>query len=175
LNRRHATKDEKAERAEHESAMTPRTLLKIAAPASLKRHVAAKATWKRIVSLYFEVEGQIVTAFDQDLLVKYCLLEEECVWLEGIRRDVEAEYRICKANAKRAGRGADLKIYFSAVEQMNALLARLQGMDARLDGKRKLVHALAQSLYLTPRSRAGVAPTEKEEEKPMSETEKALG
>jgi phage terminase small subunit len=37
-------------------------------------------------------------------------------------------------------------------------------MDARLDGKRKLLHTLSQSLYLTPRSRAGVAPEQKEPE-----------
>jgi hypothetical protein len=47
-------------------------------------------------------------------------------------------------------------------------------MDARLDGKRKLLHSIAQSLYLTPRSRAGVAPPEKEPEKPKSEMDELL-
>lgn len=64
--------------------------------------------------------------------------------------------------------------YVNALTQANALLQRFQGMDARMDGKRKLVFALAQSLYLTPRSRAGVAPTEKEPEEPKSEMEKML-
>jgi hypothetical protein len=61
-----------------------------------------------------------------------------------------------------------LKDYFNALAQANALLQRFQGMDARLDGKRKMVFALAQSMYLTPRSRAGVAPPEKPPEKPKS-------
>ena len=38
-------------------------------------------------------------------------------------------------------------------------------LDARLDGKGKYLHSLEQSLYLTPRSRAGVAPVQKEKEK----------
>jgi hypothetical protein len=67
-----------------------------------------------------------------------------------------------------------LKDYFNALAQANALLQRFQGMDARLDGKRKLIYALAQSLYLTPRSRAGVAPTEKEPDEPGGEIEKYI-
>ena len=61
------------------------------------------------------------------------------------------------------------KNYLRLLEQYGALLARLQGIDARLDGKRKLIHLLAQSLYLTPRSRAGVVPPQKEEEEPSND------
>ena len=61
-----------------------------------------------------------------------------------------------------------------ALMQANALIQRFQGMDARLDGKRKLIFSLAQSLYLTPRSRAGVAPEEKDGEEPQSDMDKLL-
>ena len=55
------------------------------------------------------------------------------------------------------------------MEQYNALVARLIGIDARLDGKRKLEHTLAQSLYLTPRARAGVAPADRKPPEPANE------
>jgi hypothetical protein len=69
---------------------------------------------------------------------------------------------------------AHIKDYLGALFQANALLQRYQGMDARLDGKRKLVFTLAQAMYLTPRSRAGVAPKQKEEEQPKNEMEELL-
>jgi phage terminase small subunit len=48
-------------------------------------------------------------------------------------------------------------------------------LDARADQKRKALLQLRQSLYLTPRSRAGVAPTKKEEEEPLDPMDQLLG
>ena len=56
----------------------------------------------------------------------------------------------------------------------NELYTKWQGADARLDGKRKLLHDLEKSLYLTPRSRAGVEPPTKEPDVPKSEMEGLL-
>jgi phage terminase small subunit len=117
--------------------------------------------------LYGETEGTIVTAFDSDLLAKYCLLEQECDVMQTLRDAVLKNYdSISGQIAKMRPRGEDMKEFNKLMEQANALLARYQGLDARLDGKRKLLHALAQSLYLTPRSRAGVAPAEKGPKEP---------
>ncbi len=175
LNRRHSTKAEKAERESAELAMTPTTKLSESPPAILARHKKAMQTWKRLVGLYFEAEGEIVTAFDEDALAKYCLLEEECLVLEDLRDGVLGDYEgIHKQLARMKPKGEEMKIYYSLLEQVNALLARYQGLDARLDGKRKHVHTLAQSLYLTPRSRAGVAPTEKAKPEAPDETESVL-
>jgi hypothetical protein len=48
---------------------------------------------------------------------------------------------------------------------------KIQGMDARLDGKRKMIMT-SQSLYLTPRSRGGAFRRAPEE--PKSEMDKML-
>lgn len=155
--------------------MTPKTELTLNPPAALNGHKTAADVWKRLVGLYLETEGTIITAFDADLLVKYCLAEEELLELFTLRASIKKlwEQHVKMLSAMKP-KGDQLKDYFNALAQANALLQRFQGMDARLDGKRKLVFALAQSLYLTPRSRAGVAPPEKEPEEPKSEMENLL-
>lgn len=167
LSNRHSTKAEISARTESETAMMPVTELTVLPPPELRGHKHAAAAWKRLIKLYAETEGKIVTAFDADLLAKYCLLEEECLTLEEIRDDQLSELEAVKKNLSKLGKmksAEDIKMYLAMLEQKNALLARYQGLDARLDGKRKLLHALAQSLYLTPRSRAGVDPKRKSEE-----------
>lgn len=168
LSKRHSTKEEIEQREAAEEAMTPITQLPTDPPPLLQKHKIARETWTRLVGLYFEVKGTLITAFDADLLAKYCILEEECLWLEGKRAEVDRNaMNLNKRLAKiKDPKGEQLKTYYQLLEQYNALNARVQGLDARLDGKRKLVHSLAQSLYLTPRSRAGVAPTGKAKEEP---------
>ena len=172
---RHDTAADLADRERAESALTPRTQLLVRPPANLKGHITARKHWTRLIGLYGEVDGVIATAFDQDLLIKYCLILEECDWLANIRRDIEKTYRAANMKLTKAKpHPDDLDVYYKALGQVNALLARLQGFDARLDGKRKLALALEQSLYLTPRSRAGVAPPEKEKEPEPTGMEKLL-
>lgn len=167
LSNRHSTKAELAARTDAEAALTPLTELTVVPPHELRGHKHAAATWKRIIKLYAEVEGTIITAFDGDLLAKYCLLEEECLTLEEIRDELLTEHDAAKKQLSKMSKKAEnIKEYIALLEQKNALIARYQGLDARLDGKRKLLHALAQSLYLTPRSRAGVDPKRKGEETP---------
>lgn len=162
LNKSHQTEDEKADRESSEAAMMPTTQLDRHPPALLQKHKPAIATWQRLIGLYTEIEGTIITAFDADLLAKYCLLEEECTWLATKRAEVDANaIKINKALAKTSITQLGAENYIALLQQYTALTARFQGLDARLDGKRKLLHALAQSLYLTPRSRAGVSPTQK--------------
>jgi hypothetical protein len=168
---RNDTKADKRNRAAAESAFTPKTELSMKPPKVLNGHKVAKETWERVVGLYNEIEGKIATGFDADVLVKYCLLEEEVVGMarlrDGVLKDYEAQRRVAN-KIKDVGERSKL------FEIVNALLARYQGMDARLDGKRKLLHSLAQSLYLTPRSRAGVEPPTKDDPTPKSEMEGLL-
>lgn len=169
ISTRHDTTDDRAERDARESAVRPKTQLTLAVPASLRGHTAAGATWKRIVGLYKEIDGEIATSFDHDLLVKYCLLEEEVVELAKLRQTVKDDWESNQKAAKKIKPNPDtLKDWVAMWNVVNALFQRFQGMDARLDGKRKLLLALSQSLYLTPRSRAGVAPPMKEGEKPKT-------
>jgi hypothetical protein len=175
LNTRDETKASRAARSAAESAMRPRTELTRKPPDMLAKHKVAADTWKRVVGLYMEVEGKIATSFDADLLVKYCLLEEEVIELAEMRQTIKKEWAEQLKAAKRFKPDAkQIKDYVNMWNVVNALFQRFQGMDARLDGKRKLLHALSMSLYLTPRSRAGVEPPMKEPEAPQSEMEKVL-
>lgn len=171
LSNRHDTKADRQARAASEAALTPKTELPIKPPAVLNGHKVAKATWGRVVGLYNEIEGKIATSFDADVLVKYCLLEEEVLDMAKMRDDIKKDWAAQRKTAKLL---KDPSEKAKAYEITNALAARYQGMDARLDGKRKLLHALAQSLYLTPRSRAGVEPPTKEPDEPKSEMEGLL-
>lgn len=166
LIRRHSTKEELEERESAELSLVPTTQISAKPPALLQKHKVARETWTRLVGLYFETEHTLITAFDQDALVKYCLLEEECVWLESMRtavykQAVSLQTKLGKMKITATTEAEKIKLYYSLLEQYNALIARVQGLDARLDGKRKLSHSLSQSMYLTPRSRAGVNPTAK--------------
>jgi hypothetical protein len=173
---RHDVAADLADRVRAETALTPQTKLPVRPPASMRGHEPARKHWTRLIGLYAEVDGVIATAFDQDLLIKYCLILEECDWLSGIRKQIEKAYTTAnKLLTKLKPDPENMEKYYLALSQVNALLTRLQGFDARLDGKRKLALALEQSLYLTPRSRAGVAPPEKEQEPEKTEMEKALG
>jgi phage terminase small subunit len=170
LTTRHDTKGDRSARTDGEAAMTPKTTLTLKPPTALTGHEHASAVWRRLVGLYFETQGTIITAFDADLLVKYCLAEEELEELYKLRGEIKKLWNThVKKVLKIKPDPKQLNPYFNALAQANALLQRFQGMDARLDGKRKMVVAMAQSLYLTPRSRAGVAPEEKPPEKPKSE------
>jgi hypothetical protein len=170
LSTRNDTKADKDRRQRAEQSFTPKTVLSKTPPSALQGHAQARGVWSRLVGLYFETEGTIVTAFDADLLIKYCLAEEELIELLKLRAEIKKLWDThSKWLAKLKPAPDLLKDYFNALAQAAALLQRFQGMDARLDNKRKLIVAMAQSLYLTPRSRAGVAPPEKPPEKPKSE------
>jgi len=169
LNKRHDTKADKAKRESAEAAMKPKTKLPKKPPAALTGHKTASAEWTRLVSLYYETKGEIITAFDEGVLIKYCLAEEELIQLAELRAVIFKTWNIhLKWLNQFKPKGDQIKDYLGALAQANALLQRFQGMDARMDGKRKMIITMAQSLYLTPRSRAGVAPTEKEPEQPKS-------
>jgi hypothetical protein len=172
----HDTLAEKAQRADVEQMLTPKTELTAALPPVLRKgHEVAAQTWKRVVSLFLELDRKIVTAFDYDLLIKYCLLEEEARELALMRKQLRSDWETQSKAAKKISLTDDnLKSWVQMWTVINALFARFQGLDARLDGKRKLLHAIAQSLYLTPRSRAGVPPEGKPPEPLPDEMDQIL-
>lgn len=176
LNTRNDTKSDRAARNAAESAMKPKTPLSLDVPSGLNGHKIASATWKRIVGLYLETDGDIATSFDVDLLVKYCLLEEEVVQLAKMRESMRDDWQTNQKTAKKIKPKSDtLKTWVQMWDVVNGMFQRFQGMDARLDGKRKLLLSVSQSLYLTPRSRAGVAPPEKEKPPEKKGMEAILG
>lgn len=133
-NDRHRTRKEN--RAAEEEARNPNAALPIAPPKALDGYRLGQETWRRLIRLYRSTKGTILTAFDRDVLVEYCRGCQELAELRMLRK----------------------KLF--QMHDLETLLA----VDARLDRKATRLDSLRQALYLTPRSRAGVTPTEKEDE-----------
>jgi hypothetical protein len=172
---RNDTKGEREIRMKGESAMSPKTKLTTKPPARLKGHKIASELWKRLLSLYAVVDGEIVNAFDEDILVSYCLLIEEEKEFDGIfirvTKHIDFLQRMMvRLKKNRSLSAKDIKKFQRLIDRARDSLIQL---DARRDSKRKLSILLAQALYLTPRSRWGVAPPEKVNE-PETEMDKLL-
>lgn len=179
LNVRHDTLAARDARTAAESAMRPVTDLSSHVPPELfgEEHEVAKRTWRRVVGLFAETDGELVTAFDRDSLIEYCLLVEEIAEMMDMRRIMRADWeeQRKKTVAFQIGEDGDAGELIKLWEITNALYQKFQGLDARLDGKRKHLHTKQQSLYLTPRSRAGVAPPTKEQQLELSAMDELLG
>lgn len=151
-----------------EEAMNPGFPMPSDIPVRLKGKKIAETTWKKMTALYESTSGKLVTAFDENLLVTLCLLEEELEWVNNLRGKVQNNIdRIEKVLSKKPDQKKEKDVfrsYQALVREYHYLISRMQGFDARIDGKRKLIHSISQSLYLTPRSRAGVVPKPKRPE-----------
>jgi phage terminase small subunit len=130
-----------AQREEAEASLKLDKKLSVKPPAELEGYLIAQSCWKYLIRLYSKLEGIIITPFDKDILIEYCLGMEYVNELRTLRR----------------------------VALKNKNYELYMGIDTRLDRKGARLDTLRAQLYLTPRSRAGVAPVEKEkeEEDPM--------
>lgn len=178
LSKKNLTKEERAAKVAADESFTPLEKLSISPPSVLKKHPLASAMWKKIMKHYQSISGELVTAFDENILIRYVLTLEEVEWLKGIRTSVETEYKAIEKNIAK-NRNVKLtddtyKAYVKALESYHAILARLISIDARVDSKNKFVQTMEISLYLNPRSRAGVAPEAAEPTEPEDEMSKFL-
>lgn len=180
LNKRKDSKNERATRAAFESMVTPKTGLTITPPVELKSKKFASAEWIRVIGLQNETQAAqdgspIITAFDARALLTYCKMveEENTLELKLAKLDKAQEDYYKKAVKVKATKD-NFKEWVSMWTQFNGLTNNFKGMSARLDAHRSNMHELAKSMYLTPSSRAGVAPQTKEPEPPKSEMELAL-
>jgi len=168
LNVRHDTLDDRDARDAGESAFVPSTELTVRVPVSLYGHEYAKKVWRRLIEIYQDLDAKIVSKLDEDMLVDYCLVMEELIGLDRLR---DLSMVVLEKLRARADEIADPDSLYKIIKETNTLLREIKSVDARSDRKRTLLHKLRQSLYLTPRSRAGVNPEAKapEDDDPMSE------
>ena len=171
---RHDTNADKAERGARESALRPKTALPSAPPTRLAGHEVARSAWRRLLKVYGELDAPIVTRLDLDMLTDYCLLLEQTGELDTMRRvaytiwlELSAAHgqAVAKAESDKA-----LELALAVVGAFDAVVK----LDGRVDRKRALMHQWRQSLYLTPRTRAGVAPEPKKEPEPEDDLERML-
>lgn len=171
---RHETADEIAARAAHEAALRPRRALPKNAPAALHGHEVAQETWRQLMRLYNEIEGDIVTRLDMHLLIDYCMLAEQVSEIDAMRRGAQESWK--QFEKKRVEllneqRGDDA---LRMADKAAGMFENIIKLDGRADRKRDLMFKMRQSLYLTPRARAGVAPTAKPAEEPVDPLEQLL-
>lgn len=171
---RHETKAEKLVREKRESALSSSRNLPAEAPSRLNEHPIAAAAWRRLMREYASIEGEIVTRLDMDILIDYCILIEQISELDLMRKVAYTLWLdFSKKHKDLKNQGEIDEAIAMAVNVVGAFDAIVK-LDARADQKRKSLLQLRQSLYLTPRSRAGVAPKGKEEETPPDDLEQLL-
>jgi len=153
------TKEESEARAAGEKAMQPTGDVFARVPAALKSHAVATTAWKRLAENHYALpeENRWLCLLDLDMLVDYCLLFEQVVEMDAVRAAV-----VKKLTAKKKPKSLD----------DIGVLEDLVKLDARVDRKRALLMQLRQSLYMTPRARAGVVPDANESgNKPLTKEE----
>ena len=173
LHTRHATKPEIEKRAAQEKALTGDTKLP-AMPARLKDHPVAQATWRRIKREYDKVEAVVVTRLDMDQLIEYCMLEEQKVEIDLMRRAAYDSMRVLANQLELLRKKGDLEGAAKVASRVIDATNEVVQLDSRADRKRDLLMKFRQSLYLTPKARAGAAPKTKVEEPPVDPFEQLL-
>lgn len=165
LIERHETAAESTQREVRDMAVRPGRKLTINPPAQLKGHKIAQKAWRRLMRLYGELEAEIVTRMDIDMLVDYCMLIEQVQELDEMRRSAVTVWETLERMLDEFD-GDEKDRYQLAINVGNALNDVVK-FDGRADRKRDLLFKLRQSLYITPRARAGSIPSQKKPEEPL--------
>ena len=174
LRNRAETKAAKAARIANEAALEPERGLSVQAPARLRDHPVAQATWRRMMRTYGELQATVVTRMDMDLLVDYCIITEQVTELDELRKASFAAWK--KLDGKWSTIEADLsgKDLLTAIAQLQSAFTDVIKLDGRVDRKRALLLQLRQSLYLTPRARSAAVPAKKQKPEEPDDLEKLL-
>jgi phage terminase small subunit len=174
LKTRHDTAADKKAGESREESLRPGRDLPVAAPARLKDHEIASGVWRRIMRMYRGLEAEVVTGMDLDLLIDYCLVTEQVQQLDVMRATAyQAWEKLNEGWEKILIEGDEDKIA-NATIRLEVAQTEVMKFDARVDQKRKFLFQLRQSMYLTPRARAGAAPAKKEKEEAPDELEQLL-
>jgi phage terminase small subunit len=168
------TKADKQARADKETKLRPRHKLAMQAPARIKDIPTAAAMWRKMIRLYSEMQAEIVTSLDYGLLEDYCLTIDEMDELRNMRTVAYKLWlELGQAHEAMLEQKMQDEAAFVAINVVGAFDAVIK-LDARMDRKKDLLHKLRQSLYLTPRARAGIAPEKKTEAPPPDDMERML-
>ena len=174
LIERHETAAEAAERVQKEDAMRPQRTLPMNPPARLDGLKVAQSVWRRMMKRYSELEAEIVTSLDLDMLLDYCILSEQVVELDKMRRSAYQVWEKLDTALEEISDETPAEDQVKMWMKVGGALSDATKLDGRVDRKRALLLQWRQSLYLTPRARAGTAPTKRAKEEPPDELETLL-
>ncbi len=173
LHTRHSTKSETEKRKAEEELLRSRRSLPLE-PARLKDHPKAAAVWRRMLREFDSLEAVVITRLDMDLLIDYCMLMEQLEEMDELRAAAMTFFETMMKGVVELKAQAEwieaAKMASKASDVMDGIIK----IDSRADRKRDLLTKLRQSLYLTPRARAGAAPKEKEAPEVPDEFEQLL-
>lgn len=164
LTKRHNTKTDRRKRADGEAAITPVIPLTVTPPSQLSGEVAIR-TWTETIAIYLRLPAAIVSILDLGLLTDYCIANQQLSEIDALRTDAMTTYDRASKALETVPSSTDAKTLTALINAVNFAFDELLKLDARCDQKRKMLHTMRQSLYLTPRSRAGYVPPERDPEK----------
>jgi len=168
------TKAKKELRAQKEDALRPKRFLPSSPPARLKDYEVACFVWRKLMRRFYELEAEIVTGLDWILVENYCLSMQELDDLMTMRKVAyELWLVLAKKHKELLGEEKHDDAIFVATQVVGAYDAIFKA-DARIDRKKDLIQKLGMTMYVTPRARAGTAPSKKEKEEPPDEMERLL-
>ncbi len=145
-----------------------------AMPRSLKDHPVAQSSWRRLMREFSSIDAVLVTRLDMDVLIDYCMLEEQKVEIDRMRRAAYDSMLVLAKDLDLLRKKGNIEEAAKVASRVIDATNEVVQLDSRADRKRDLLLKLRQSLYLTPRSRAGAAPKDKKEEPPEDPFEALL-
>lgn len=154
--------------------MEPERGLSVQAPARLRDHQVAQATWRRMMRTYGQLKATVVTRMDMDLLVDYCLVMEQVTELDELRKSAFETWQALQKQWPAILAELDGKKIVEAMQLLQATYSDVIKLDGRVDRKRALLLQWRQSLYLTPRARSAAVPAKKEKPEEPDELEQLL-
>lgn len=158
LQTRHATKSEKLDRVESEESMRSERPVPKDPPAQLKKNPIAMATWRRLIREYSRVEAVIVSRLDIDLLIDYCVLTSQLDEIDRLRSTAIEVWTMLNKQRVECIEKAQMDQALSLADKISKLFETILKLDGRTDRKRDMLVKIRQSMYMTPRARAGTAP-----------------
>jgi hypothetical protein len=159
---RHDTQADKAARIERETALESGKTVPIDPPARLAKHEVAGTIWRRLMRLYGEIEATVVTRLDMDMLCDYCILMEQVTELDQLRKSSYVIWQQLDKKRIDCLKKGDVEESLEYAIKAASTFEMIVKLDSRGDRKRALLLQWRQSLYLTPRARAGAAAERKE-------------
>ena len=113
-----------------------------------------------------------MSILDRGLLIDFCIACEQLAQIDGLRTIAMQNYNKAQQSLEKIlnsrKQEINAKLFMQLNNSVNWSMDQIIKLDARADAKRKMLLSMRQSLYLTPRARAGAAPSEKPVEKPKS-------
>ncbi len=97
-----------------------------------------------------------------DLLLDYCLLTEQVEELDELRASAREVWRGAYEAFLVAKKELDPLEVSKCADKVQGGFDQILKLDGRADRKRALLLQIRQTMYLTPRSRAGAAPEKKD-------------